>query len=241
MSTNQHGNKPNTELRRKALELSRKGLGIKRIARELGCSTKVARSARVAAGLPTWIGPRGGWQLEERAKVMMRDAFILETEAVKKEDKQWFQHVEFSKWYSLPSYWRSVEASRRRGAQKAKERYHRLKHEPNFKLKRTLRFRVWKACKDANGYKSKRTEELVGCNWSHLKAHIESQFKRGMSWHNHGEWHVDHIIPCASFDLSDPKQQRICFHFTNLQPLWARDNMSKSDKIPPNPQMHLCI
>jgi hypothetical protein len=55
-----------------------------------------------------------------------------------------------------------------------------------------------------------------------------------MSWGNYGlhGWHVDHIIPCASFDLTDPEQQRQCFHYTNLQPLWAEDNLRKSDKLP---------
>jgi DNA/RNA endonuclease G (NUC1) len=54
-----------------------------------------------------------------------------------------------------------------------------------------------------------------------------------MNWENYGKngWHIDHIIPCASFDLTDPKQQKNCFHYTNLQPLWAADNIRKSDKI----------
>ena len=55
-----------------------------------------------------------------------------------------------------------------------------------------------------------------------------------MSWDNYGEWHIDHIVPCASFDLSDPNQQRICFNFRNLQPLWAKDNQRKQDKLPEN-------
>jgi len=52
-----------------------------------------------------------------------------------------------------------------------------------------------------------------------------------MTWENHGEWHIDHIKPCASFDLSDKKEQIMCFHYTNLQPLWGSDNLSKSDKF----------
>ena len=52
-----------------------------------------------------------------------------------------------------------------------------------------------------------------------------------MSWSNRGEWHIDHIIPCSSFNLLDEKEQEKCFHYTNLQPLWAAENLSKSNKI----------
>jgi hypothetical protein len=52
-----------------------------------------------------------------------------------------------------------------------------------------------------------------------------------MTWDNYGEWHMDHIQPCASFDQTDPEQQKICWHYTNYQPLWAEDNLRKSDTI----------
>jgi len=72
--------------------------------------------------------------------------------------------------------------------------------------------------------------DLLGCTVEELRAHLEKQFKRGMSWSNYGRWHIDHIRPCASFDLTDPEQQRICFHYSNLQPLWAEENMRKGAK-----------
>jgi hypothetical protein len=81
--------------------------------------------------------------------------------------------------------------------------------------------------------KAGTTQELTGCSWEEARQHFESQFLPGMTWDNHGihGWHIDHIRPCASFDdLSDPEQQKQCFHFTNLQPLWAKDNWAKSDK-----------
>jgi len=71
---------------------------------------------------------------------------------------------------------------------------------------------------------------MLGCNVVELKEHLSRQFRPGMSWDNYGEWHVDHIRPCISFDLSDPKQQLQCFHFSNLQPLWAKENMAKGGK-----------
>lgn len=51
-----------------------------------------------------------------------------------------------------------------------------------------------------------------------------------MSWSNYGDWHIDHIIPCAAFDLNDELEQKACFHYTNLQPMWAKENIQKSDK-----------
>jgi len=71
--------------------------------------------------------------------------------------------------------------------------------------------------------------EVVGCSLEFLKKYLESKFTEGMTWENYGKygWHIDHIRPCASFDLSDPEQQKQCFHYSNLQPLWWRDNYIK--------------
>jgi hypothetical protein len=55
-----------------------------------------------------------------------------------------------------------------------------------------------------------------------------------MSWNNHGQWHIDHVRPCSSFNLLNPEEQQQCFHYTNLQPLWAADNLSKSDTYEAN-------
>jgi len=63
-------------------------------------------------------------------------------------------------------------------------------------------------------------------------AHLESLFLPGMSWENRHLWHIDHVLPCAAFDLTNPKEQRRCFHYTNLQPLWALDNIKKRAKCP---------
>ena len=74
---------------------------------------------------------------------------------------------------------------------------------------------------------------LLGCTVEELKTHIENQFKDGMTWENwkYDGWHLDHIIPCSSFDLTKKKEHKKCFHYTNLQPLWAKDNLSKSNKL----------
>jgi hypothetical protein len=95
----------------------------------------------------------------------------------------------------------------------------------NCKIKNYLRTRIWWAIK--NNYKSKHTMQLLGCSIDFLKQHLSSKFTSGMSWSNYGKWHIDHIKPCAKFDLSKEEEQRKCFHYTNLQPLWAKDNLRK--------------
>lgn len=106
----------------------------------------------------------------------------------------------------------------------------RRKADPIFKAKLNLRSRLGEVMRGKR--KAATTMELVGCSLPELKAHLESLFQPGMSWDNYGKWHIDHIMPCASFDLLDPEQQRECFHYTNLQPLWASDNLRKHDKLP---------
>ena len=73
---------------------------------------------------------------------------------------------------------------------------------------------------------------LIGCSIDFLKSYIESLFKEGMNWDNWTKdgWHLDHIIPCSSFDLSNEEERRKCFHYSNLRPLWARDNWEKGSK-----------
>lgn len=104
-----------------------------------------------------------------------------------------------------------------------------LKADPNYKLKKYLRTRVWGALKE--NVKSNRTIALLGAGIDTVKSHLQSKFTDGMTWENYGEWHVDHVVPCDSFDLSVKENQRKCFHYTNLQPLWAIDNLKKSNKI----------
>ncbi len=78
---------------------------------------------------------------------------------------------------------------------------------------------------------SLRAEELFGCTPEQLIGHIEQLFKLGMTWENWGEWHVDHIRPLISFDLTDPDQLRAANHYSNLQPLWGFENLAKGSKV----------
>ena len=108
-----------------------------------------------------------------------------------------------------------------------KYKEYRLKFDIKFKILWNLRTRLNKVMHDVN--KSAETIKLLGCSIEFLKIRLEKQFKPGMTWDNYGLWHIDHIKPCASFDLSKPSEQRKCFNYKNLQPLWAIDNLRKSD------------
>jgi len=101
--------------------------------------------------------------------------------------------------------------------------------DENFRLGSLLRRRVLDALKGAN--KSQRTMDLLGCTIEDFKHHIMQQFHPGMTMENQGLWHLDHIRPCADWDLTKPEDQAGCFHYSNYQPLWATDNLSKGAKL----------
>ena len=102
--------------------------------------------------------------------------------------------------------------------------------DPEFKLVKTLRSRLGSALRAKRATKNNNTMELIGCDIKFLKGYLESKFTEGMTWENHGDWHIDHIKPCCSFNLLVEVEQNKCFHYTNLQPLWAIDNLSKGGK-----------
>lgn len=93
------------------------------------------------------------------------------------------------------------------------------------RLRRTIRAATRRMLKKQKTIKSKRSTELLGCSIEEAKAHIERQFVAGMSWDNHGTWHIDHIKPLASAKTI-VDAEKLC-HYTNLQPLWAKDNLTK--------------
>lgn len=95
----------------------------------------------------------------------------------------------------------------------------------NSKIKICLRSRLNAAIR--NNQKTGSAISDLGCSIDELKKHLESRFTEGMSWDNYGEWHIDHIRPLASFNLLEENEVKLACHYTNLQPLWARDNLSK--------------
>lgn len=115
-----------------------------------------------------------------------------------------------------------------------REREKSYNQRPEVRIKRALRARLLGILKRGNGSKSSKMVELVGCTMPFLRDYLQSLWKEGMSWDNYGfgrgKWVMDHIVACDKFDLTDKEQQKLCFNYKNLQPLWWEENATKSNK-----------
>jgi hypothetical protein len=114
---------------------------------------------------------------------------------------------------------------------------HKYKTDINYRLARVLRRRLWSITK--KGIKTGSSVKDLGCSLAELKTWIESKFKLGMTWDNHGEWHMDHVMPLSRFNLADREQFLKACHYSNLQPLWAEENHKKGNKVPKGIHKHV--
>jgi hypothetical protein len=170
-----------------------------------------------------------------------RRYYLLNRERIAAQMRAYTQsHSEKIKEYQKRYYTEHRERlclARRVWTKNHRERYKRTQREwrrqkrassPAHKILFNLRSRIYTAI--VRGHKSDTTTKLLGCSIANLAGHLEKSFQPGMTWENYGPvWHLDHIKPCAKFDLTNPTQQRECFHWTNLQPLFAEENLKKGD------------
>lgn len=119
-----------------------------------------------------------------------------------------------------------------RVTRRQRERYH---DDPEYMLRIRLRSRIKYAVRAGRASKKGACMNLVGCTAEQFVKYIERLFEPGMSWENKGLWHIDHIIPVSAFDLTTEAGQQAAFHYTNMQPMWAKDNLIKKCR-PPTPQ-----
>lgn len=127
----------------------------------------------------------------------------------------------------LSKYYKNIPLNRhQRLKYKNRERYYRNKVSWNFSRQ------IRKVLKNIGGKMGYGWERIVGYNLSDLKQHLESKFKNGMNWNNYGEWHIDHERPISSFNITSIGCDDFnkCWSLSNLQPLWAKENISKSNK-----------
>jgi hypothetical protein len=157
------------------------------------------------------------------------------------------EKARFRKWYEANrdkviersgDYWlahpekRAARDKRYRQANPEKLRKNNRKQQQKYREAHPLIIRLRARLADAlkGGLKSGSPIRDLGCSEKELKVHLEKQFQSGMTWENRGEWHIDHIRPLAIFDLDDREQFLVACHYTNLQPLWAIDNIRKGDR-----------
>ena len=125
---------------------------------------------------------------------------------------------------ALSAAWRVANRDRYNGLIRAWRE--RQKSNPRWIAEQRCRNRLHKLIKRRSHVWS--TRDLIGCSPAELVRYLEAQFVEGMSWGNRELWHIDHIKPCASFDLTNPDEQKKCFHYTNLRPRWATENQAES-------------
>ena len=143
-----------------------------------------------------------------------RDKLLAQVNAYRKEEKNQLKiKANKLKWYTN---------NKEKLTRYKRDKYH---NDLQYKLASLLRRRINQALHKSK--KSKSTLKLLGCSLDDFKKHIESLWQEGMSWDNYGEWHIDHKIPCATFDLTQEENQVKCFHYSNLRPLWRTDNLSR--------------
>jgi hypothetical protein len=147
----------------------------------------------------------------------------------KRQNKYYYENHE----KMLASAQRSRDKIKKERSQKQYEyKKKRLKTDHIFKIKERIRGRIYLCLRKNKIIKSQTFIDLLGTHdMSIVWDYLEKQFKRGMTKQNHGKWHIDHIRPISSFDLNDIEQQKQCFNYKNLQPLWASENMSKGSKF----------
>lgn len=180
-------------------------------------------------------------RLRERQKIAARKYRAQWDEETRNRKQQEMRKTN-KKWYYAMSEEERQARSRRQYENCDKDKKRNLarknrrknyENNKNYKMRCILRQRLRQALLRQSTTKHAPTLELLGCTVEELRAHIEAQFEPWMTWDNwaHDTWHIDHIKPCASFDLTDPEQQRECFHYTNLRPLEATENMQKNARL----------
>jgi len=154
---------------------------------------------------------------------------------LERENKRYYDDLEKTREKKRESYYRNREKIlekqklsylKNNGAEKIKNK---RKNDVVFKLKTYLGNRIKDFLKQKSFNKNKRLFEIIGCSPIELRLHLENKFKDGMNWENHGEWHIDHIIPLATAKTEEDVYK--LNHFSNLQPLWKLENLSKGKKI----------
>lgn len=173
---------------------------------------------------------------KEKIKKKNREYYKANKEKIREQQKRYYDENKDRVSESHARYYSAnrekVRAYQERYYRKYKDIIHtrrmsKLHSSPYERMIKNLRTRLSSFVR----YKSKKTKELIGCDREHFMRHLEVQFKEGMTWDNYGEWVLDHHIPITAFNLENKKEFEACWHFSNIKPMWARDNMRKGNRI----------
>ena len=156
-----------------------------------------------------------------------RQNYIADPEKYRKRSGKWIKNNREKANKMRATYMSNPDNRERVQKITAKQSKIRRESDPTYKLITTIRSTINRAI--MRNSKGGRAIELLGCSIDELKKYLETQFKPGMSWDNWSQdgWHIDHITPISFFDLAGSMQQKRCFNFINLQPMWAKENLSK--------------
>lgn len=170
---------------------------------------------------------------ETRRRYRSKNRDIINLKQLEKGREYRKNHPEKTRESVRRSYYKHRE---KRLAQIYEYKKEKRKREPGLRIRENLNRRISYAVKNNKTIKSASTMELIGCSMDKFKEYIESLFSEGMNWDNYGNkenhWSLDHLLPCELFDLVDENQQKICFHYTNMAPVWHIKNIQKSDILP---------
>ena len=171
----------------------------------------------------------------EKGKIAVRERIRKWKIKKREEDPEFFKKYERKYNQNRKEYFveyrnKNREKLRKAVREGAKNFYLKTKRVPKYIILRRLRGKLWDTMNSIKLDKKVSSRKLLGCSVDEFKLYLESKFKKNMTWDNYGKWHIDHIKPISKFDLTIEEEQKKCFHFTNLQPLWALDNIRKSNK-----------
>lgn len=182
---------------------------------------------------PENVAQRRGYYLSNKKSYQERHSKLMSDEQKKLNRRAKSKEYEKRKAKEIAEKKRVHNQKPEVKAQIRKRHHEKKEKDIQYVIKRRLRFRLRHEMKrggEKKFEKSYSTFDLVGCSFDELKNHIQSLFTEGMNWDKvlSAEIELDHKRPCASFDLTNIEEQKKCFHYTNLQPLWALDNRSKN-------------
>lgn len=209
----------------KAIQMHLAGADTAYIGRALGCQCTEARRWLIAAGCYRTLGR--GKAVAGRRRY---DAIRLQADELASDTRKAATMDDCKHWRRHPAY----RARHYKGSTEANRASSRAWSKSNWRKRRlqiVLSNRIRSALRKQTSRKAGKTAALLGCTIAELREHLQSQFKPGMTWANHGRngWHIDHKRPCSGFNLAIPEQQAECFNWRNLQPLWEAENIRKSD------------